>query len=104
MSNHSPSADPSPGQQHEAPARTLGNRTPRHVQWASEVDEDSAAGRIRDHDSEKDSDGAFMHELDEAGLDVRRVYPLLSDLLIFFVRSELPFEHWPRLLNIIARA
>ncbi|KAI0247757.1 hypothetical protein BJV78DRAFT_1243036 [Lactifluus subvellereus] len=80
MSNHSPPADPSPSQQHGAPARTLGNRTPRRVQWASEVDEDGVAGRIRDHDSEEDSDGALMHELDEAGLD-RAAFRTLAQAL-----------------------
>ncbi|KAH9971879.1 hypothetical protein BGW80DRAFT_1318981 [Lactifluus volemus] len=68
MSNHYhfPSAECSLGEGSSVPACTPGNRTPRHVQWASEVDEDN---RIRGHASEGASDVTSTHELDEAGLD-----------------------------------
>ena len=65
-------SDPSTGHQPRTPGRTPGNNTPRHVQWASAVDEEEIAGRQRDRELE--SEVALVHELDEAGLDVRMVY------------------------------
>ena len=64
-------SDPSSGHQPRAPGRTPGNHTPRHVQWASAVDDEEVAGRQRDRNL--DSEAASTHELDEAGLDVRTV-------------------------------
>src|SRR5712691_841246 len=56
--------------------RTPGNHTPRHVQWASAIDDDEVAGRQRDRNLE--SDVVSTHELDEAGLDVCTVHSFLS--------------------------
>ena len=63
--------------------RTPGNHTPRHVQWASAIDDDKVAGRQRDRDLE--SDVVSTHELDEAGLDVCTLHSSLSysRLLLF---------------------
>ena len=65
--------------------RTPGNHTPRHVQWASAIDDDEIAGRQRDRDRDLESDVASTHELDEAGLDVCTVYSLnsCSQVLLF---------------------
>jgi hypothetical protein len=81
MSNPSPSTEsnpPAPGQakndhddQARGPARAPGTRTPRRVQWASAVDEDEIAGRLRDRGTENEA--GLNHELDEAGLDVCRL-------------------------------
>jgi hypothetical protein len=91
MSNHhlSPSAECSLGEQPSALACTPGNRTPRHVQWASEVDEDN---KIRGHGSEGNSDLTSTHELDEAGLDVTSLYSfpgLPYSLILLFTASRL---------------
>jgi hypothetical protein len=79
MSNQSPSTESSPpplarGQanndhdQASGSARAPGTRTPRRVQWASAVDEDEIAGRLRDRGPENEA--VSNHELDGAGLDV----------------------------------
>jgi hypothetical protein len=89
MSNHYhfPSAECSLGEGSSVPACTPGNRTPRHVQWASEVDEDN---RIRGHGSEGASDVTSTHELDEAGLDVTNLYSILGlPYLLMFTASRL---------------
>lgn len=83
MSNPSPSTESNPlppgtakndHDQTTGPARAPGTRTPRRVQWATAVDEDEIAGRLRDRGSE--SETVSNHELDEAGLNVRRFSPL----------------------------
>lgn len=56
--------------------RTPGNHTPRHVQWASAIDDDEVAGRQRERNL--GSDVVSTHELDEAGLDVCTVHSFLS--------------------------
>lgn len=66
MSNHQP----------RPLGRTPGNHTPRHVQWASTIDDDEVAGRQRDRDLE--SDVVSTHELDQAGLDVSTLHSLVS--------------------------
>jgi len=74
---------PSTSHQPRTPGRAPGNHTPRHVQWASAVDEEEVAGRQRDRELE--SEVASAHELDEAGLDVRMVCLLIA----FFTHSIL---------------
>ena len=74
--------------------RVSGNRTPRHVQWASAVDKDEVAGRA--HERALESDAASNHELDEAGLDVRAAsvpqMPLFP-LIFFSTASCVPITH-----------
>ncbi|KAH9971269.1 hypothetical protein BJV74DRAFT_889383 [Russula compacta] len=67
MSNQSPPIASSATHQARGQARVPGNRTPRHVQWANDIDEDGGAGGLRDHSLE--SEIGPTHELDEAGLD-----------------------------------
>lgn len=74
MSNQSPSIDSSASHQARGQART-----PRHVQWANDIDEDGGAGGSRDHTLE--SEIGPTHELDEAGLDVCRVCSSFSFFL-----------------------
>jgi hypothetical protein len=73
MSNQSLSPDPIPTHQTGRMSRVPGNRTPRRVQWASEVDsaadKDEAVGRRHENGLESDADST--RELDEAALDVR---------------------------------
>jgi hypothetical protein len=74
LESNFPTKLPAPGSaendhdQASGPARAPGTRTPRRVQWASAVDEDEIAGRLRDRGPENDA--VLNHELDEAGLDV----------------------------------
>jgi hypothetical protein len=71
MSNQSLSPDPIPTHQTGRMSRVPGNRTPRRVQWASEVDsaadKDEAVGRRHENGLESDADST--RELDEAALD-----------------------------------
>ena len=81
-------SDPSTSHQPRTPGRAPGN-TPRHVQWASGVDEEQVAGRQRDRELE--SEVASAHELDEAGLDVRMVCSLPTySLYLLFTANRLP--------------
>jgi hypothetical protein len=98
MSDPSPSTEPdlrAPGPAAPAnpsgPARAPGSRTPRHVQWASAVDEDEVAGRIHGRDPE--SEAVSSHELDEAGLDVC-TFSLLTFLThrFFFFSQPAAFQ------------
>ena len=80
---------PSAGHQPRALGHTSGNHTPRHVQWASAVDEEEVAAGQRDHDLENEI--GSTHELDEAGLEVRTVSSLLScSLVLLFAAIRLP--------------
>ena len=72
--------------QPSGPARVSGTRTPRRVQWATAVDEDEVAGRLRDRDPESEADS--NHELDGAGLDVCKVSPRC----FFYSLQYLPFS------------
>jgi hypothetical protein len=82
-------SDPSTSHHPRMPGRTPGNHTPRHVQWASVVDEEQIASRQCDGDL--DSEEVSAHELDTAGLDVRTVCSLLSySLVLFFTVNRLP--------------
>jgi hypothetical protein len=77
--------------QPRTPGRAPGNHTPRHVQWASAIDEEEVAGRQRD--CELESEVASTHELDEAGLDVRMVCSadcFLYSLYLLFTANRLP--------------
>jgi hypothetical protein len=105
MSSPSPSTDSDPlplvpVNHHDQPngsAYSPGSRTSRRVQWASAVDEDEVAGRLRDRDHE--SEAVLNHELDEAGLDVRRLSPLLTFLTVFLLHSQPPSERSLMLSN-----
>jgi hypothetical protein len=94
-------SDPSASHHPRMPGRTPGNHTPRHVQWASVVDEEQVASRQCDRDL--DSEQVSAHELDTAGLDVCTVCSLLSYSLVLFFHSQPPFKHLPMLSSARAQ-
>jgi hypothetical protein len=90
-------SDTSTTHQPRTSGRTPGTHTPRHVQWASAVDEEEVVGRQRDREPE--GEVASAHELDEAGLDVRCGLLIAFLLTLSFVHSQPPSKHLPMLSN-----